>query len=50
MENVAENEGTYSNASQKRPPRITSGGSGICCCIPQCDSASNNKHKQKSGV
>ena len=28
MENIAENEETYLNP-QKRPPRITKGGSGI---------------------
>ena len=49
MENVAENEETYLN-SQKRPPRITSGGSGIYCCVPQCGSASYDKLKQKSGI
>ena len=50
MENVAENEETYLNSSQKRPPRITGGGSGIYCCVPQCGSASYDKHKQKSGI
>ena len=50
MENVAENEETYLNSSWKRPPRITSGGSGIYCCVPQCGSASYDKHKQKSGI
>ena len=38
------------NSSQNRPPRITSGGSGISCCVPQCGSASYDKHKQNSGI
>ena len=50
MEKVAENEETYLNSSQKRPPRIRSGGSGICCCVPQCGSASYDKHKLNSGI
>ena len=50
MENVAENEETYLSSSQKRPPRITRGVSGIYCCVPHCGSASFDKHKQKSGI
>ena len=50
MENVALNEEIFLNSSEKRPPRITSGGSGISCCVPQCSSASYDKHKQKSGI
>ena len=50
MENVAENGETYLNSSQKRPPRITDGGSGIYCCVPQCGSALYDKHKQKSDI
>ena len=47
---MALNEETYLDSSQKRPPRITSGGPGIYCCVPQCSSASYDKHKQKSGI
>ena len=50
MESVAENEETYFNSSQKRPPRITSSGSGIYCCVPQCGSALYDKYKQKSDI
>ena len=50
MENVAENEETYLNSSQKRLPRITSGGSGIYCCVTRCAGASCDIHKQKSGI
>ena len=50
MENVAESKETYLNSSQKRHPRITSGSSGIYCCVSQCGSASYNKDKQKSGI
>ena len=50
MENVAENEETYLNSSQKRLPRITSGGSGIYCCVTRCAGASYDIHKQKSGI
>ena len=50
IENVSLNKETYLNAFQKRPPRITTGGSGIYCCIRQCGSASYDKHKQKSEI
>ena len=50
IENVSLNKETYLNAFQKRPPRITSGGSGIYCCVPQHGSASYGKHKQKPGI
>ena len=50
MENVAENEETYLNSSQKRLPRITRGGSGIHCCVTRCGGASYDIHKQKSGI
>ena len=50
MESVAENEETYFNSSQKRPPRITSSGSGIYCCVPQCGRVLYDKYKQKSDI
>ena len=50
MQNVAENEEIYLNSSKKSPPRITSGGSGVYCCVPQCGSASYDKHRQNSGI
>ena len=50
MENVAENEETHLNSSQKRLPRITRGGSGIHCCVTRCGGASYDIHKQKPGI
>ena len=50
MENVKENGETYLNSSQKRPPRITGGGSGIYCCVRQCGSSLYDKHKKNSGI
>ena len=50
MEKVSENKETYLSSSQKKIPRITIGGSGICCCVPHYGRTSYYKHKQKSGI
>ena len=50
MEKVSENKETYLSSSQKKIPRITIGGSGICCYVPHYGRPSYYKHKQKSGI
>ena len=40
----------YLNSSSKRPKKVSSGGSGVYCCIPQCGSATYDRDGKKSGI
>ena len=37
-------------SSSKRPEKLTKGGRGSYCCIPNCGSATYNTNREKTGI